>query len=65
MDPKFFRKYSDMIVEAENLTDINQVAAGLEFLPTTKLPALIVSDSTGIGSLLFSKAKDLVSLIGY
>jgi hypothetical protein len=38
MDPKFFRKYSDLIVEAENLADINQVAAGLEFLPTTKLP---------------------------
>lgn len=36
MDPKFFRKYSDLIVEAENLTDINQVAAGLKFLPTHK-----------------------------
>jgi hypothetical protein len=36
MDPQFFRKYSDLIVEAENLTDINQVVSGLEFLPTRK-----------------------------
>lgn len=36
MDPKFFRKYSNMIAEAE--MDIRDVAATLEFLPTTKLP---------------------------
>ena len=38
MNTTFFRKFSNMIAEAEGLTDINQVAAGLKFLPTTKLP---------------------------
>ena len=38
MSLEFFRKYADIVMEAEALTvDINQVAASLEFKPTRKL----------------------------
>ena len=36
MDPKFFRKYADLITEAEQPADITQVASQLNFLPTHK-----------------------------
>jgi hypothetical protein len=36
MDPKFFRKYANIITEAEQSADIVQVASQLNFLPTHK-----------------------------